>query len=59
MNKQKATNLCRNYQIITKITPKVIVDIRPGLVSPVQQAAWLRFWAKITSEAKVKINEDN
>jgi hypothetical protein len=31
---------------------RVTIDIRKGSVSPAQQRAWDRFWAKIISDAK-------
>jgi len=37
----------------SKKTPvKVVLDIKPGPVSPAQRAAWKRLWDKLLSEVK-------
>lgn len=39
-----------------KVEPEleVKVDIQPGESSPAQKKAWLRFWQKMTAEAKAE-----
>ena len=32
--------------------PRVIVNIRPGEMSPAQKQAWRKFWQKLITEVK-------
>jgi len=49
---QKETGLHRQVKLPIKSIPRVIIDIRLGPTSPVQQHAWRRFWTKIITEVK-------
>ena len=43
------------------VAVKVVLDIKPGLLSPAQKTAWRRFWARLIHEAieKTPASADN
>lgn len=39
-------------------TIEVVVDIKPRLASPAQEAAWRKFWQKMITEGKTHESND-